>query len=177
MDTVHIKGLDDLVRNLRALPVKIARKAFGSGVSAAAKVIQDDYRARINNRTGTLRRSVVRKFIREESNDQQVVYYVLPRKGKKLRRTGKKGNNLSADAYYASWVEFGHYTRPSGMRQLKRGRGRDAAIAKAVAAGSVRRVAGRRWLTQSFEAKKNAAIDVMKNKIADNLRKLPEFQP
>lgn len=176
MDTVHVKGLDELARKLKALPQKIARKAFAGGVSAAAKVIQDDYKSRINNRTGTLRRSVVRKFIREQSNDQQVVFYVVPRKGKKLRRVGKRGENKSADAYYASWVEFGHLTRPSKTRALKRGRGRNEAVSKLIAAGSVHRVQGKRWLTQAFESNKMKAIDVMKERIAENLRKLPEFE-
>lgn len=175
MELVHVKGLDELARNLKALPTKIARKAFRAGVSAGAKLIQDDYKARIASRTGTLRRSVVRKFIRELSNDQQVVMYVTPRKGKKLRRVSKSGKSLNADAYYASWVEFGHLTRPAVLRQIKRGRGRDAAVAKMVSSGAVRSVPGRRWLTQSFESNKMKAIEVMRERIAESLRDLPEF--
>jgi len=169
MQTVQVRGLSELSQRLRALPEKIARNALRSGVNAGARIIRDAYKGKINNRTGTLRRAAVTKFIREESNDQQATYYVVPRKGKKLRRTGKRGQNLSADAYYASWVEFGHRIvsrrgKVSGWTIRSR---------RSSATGTV---PARRWLTQAYEQNKERSLTAIQNKITDNLSKLSEFR-
>ncbi|MGH7785087.1 MAG: hypothetical protein ACREO5_14765, partial [Candidatus Binatia bacterium] len=50
---------------------------------------------------GTLRRAAITKFVATASNATQVEYIVTFRKGPRQQKGGR-------DAFYASWVEFGH---------------------------------------------------------------------
>ena len=113
---VEIEGLKELQAALLELPKKTAKNALRSAVNAGASVIRKDARKRAPVYTGpvsaghpppgTLKRSVIQKYIRELSNDFQTTFYVTVRKGKKYREQGKKGN-LSQDAFYAYFVEYG----------------------------------------------------------------------
>jgi HK97 gp10 family phage protein len=55
---------------------------------------------------GTLKRAVIMKQIPELSNKNKQTFFVTVRQGKKYRKQGKKGN-LSQDAWYWRFVEFG----------------------------------------------------------------------
>ena len=161
-EIIKVYGLEELARKLKALPARMTRNALRSGVNAGARLVRDTYKMSVNSRTGTLRRSIVTKFIRERSNDQQAMYYVTARKGKKLQRLGKR----NADAYYAGWVEFGHKIVPRGGKGTFRAR-------RAAATGTVE---GKRWLTRAFESKKLSALDAIKIRIGQNLAKMAEFK-
>jgi len=198
-EIIKVHGLEELARKLKALPARMTRNALRSGVNAGARLIRDAYRGSVNDDTGTLRRSIITKFIRERSNDQQAMYYVTARKGKKLQRLGKR----NADAFYAGMVEFGHYTRPAGkhsvvtarihggrpggpestkfltrsvFNQLPRGKGRALQLGIMAGRGEIKWVEGRRWLTRAFETKKLGALDAIKIKITSNLAKMAEFK-
>lgn len=149
MDSVRIEGLKELAAALRALPEKVARNGLRAGVYAGAKVIQDEARLRAPVYTGpveqghpppgTLKRSIIMKQIREESGPRNQVFYVLVRSGKKYRKQGKKGDK-SQDAFYWRWVEFGSM-----------------------------KMAARPFLRPAFEAKKQAAVEAMKEKLAERV--------
>lgn len=119
---MKVEGLSELVEKMRELPKNIARNALRAGVYAGAKVVQEDAKRRAPVYTGpisaghppagTLKRSIIMKQIREESGPQQQVFYVMVRYGKKYRKQGKKGN-LSQDAYYWRFVEFGTASQPA----------------------------------------------------------------
>lgn len=114
--TVEIEGLKELQAALLELPRKTAKNALRSAVNAGAAVVRKEARQKAPVYTGavsaghpppgTLKRSVIQKFIKEQSNDFQSTFYVTVRKGKKYRGQGKKAN-LSQDAYYAYFVEYG----------------------------------------------------------------------
>ena len=55
---------------------------------------------------GTLKRSLIMKQIPELSDQQKQTFFVTVRHGKQYRNQGKKGN-LSQDAWYWRFVEFG----------------------------------------------------------------------
>ncbi len=124
---VHVRGLAELDRALRELPVRVANRGLRASVYAGAKVIRDEARSRAPKAAqslgpkqpppGTLRRSVIMKHIRELSGGGRQTYYVLVRQGKKYRNQGKRGN-LSQDAWYWRFLEFG--TRKMAARPFLR---------------------------------------------------------
>lgn len=125
--TVRIEGLAQLERALRELPERIAHRALRVSVYAGAKVIRDAARAQAPKAAqslghkrpspGTLKRSVIMKHIRELSGGGRQTFYVLVRQGRKYRNQGKRGN-LSQDAWYWRFVEFG--TRKMNARPFLR---------------------------------------------------------
>lgn len=101
-DRVEIKvdGLAELDRKLRALGPDIARKGLRSAVGAGARVILNQAKARAPVDTGTLRRALYMKQIREESSDSRQTFFVSVRSGKKEQKKNR-------DAWYWRLVEFG----------------------------------------------------------------------
>jgi HK97 gp10 family phage protein len=127
VETVRIEGLAQLDRALRELPQRVANRGLRASVYAGAKVIRDEARARAPKAAqslgpkqpppGTLKRSVIMKHVRELSGGGRQTFYVLVRHGKKYRNQGKRGN-LSQDAWYWRFLEFG--TRKMGARPFLR---------------------------------------------------------
>ncbi|MEK7344935.1 MAG: HK97-gp10 family putative phage morphogenesis protein [Pseudomonadota bacterium] len=115
-ETFKIEGLAELGKALRELPERVARNGLRVSVYAGAKVVRDEARARAPKAAqslgpnqpppGTLKRSVIMKHIPELSSLTRQTFFVTVRHGKKYRKQGKKGN-LSQDAWYWRFVEFG----------------------------------------------------------------------
>ena len=115
-ETFKIEGLAELGKALRELPARVARNGLRVSVYAGAKVVRDEARARAPKAAqslgpnqpppGTLKRSVIMKHIPELSSLTRQTFFVTVRHGKKYRKQGKKGN-LSQDAWYWRFVEFG----------------------------------------------------------------------
>ena len=84
---------------------------------------------------GTLKRSVIMKQIPELSSLTRQTFFVTVRHGKKYRKQGKKGN-LSQDAWYWRFVEFG-----------------------------TRKMAARPFLRPALEAKRREAAQAMKERL------------
>ena len=115
-ETFKIEGLAELGKALRELPARVARNGLRVSVYAGAKVVRDEARARAPKAQqslgpnqpppGTLKRSVIMKHIPELSSLTRQTLFVTVRHGKKYRKQGKKGN-LSQDAWYWRFVEFG----------------------------------------------------------------------
>jgi len=116
MLVLNIKGLKELSVALNELSPRIARNALRQSVSRGAAVIRDEAQQRApvaesglspgQPPPGTLRRSIVIKQDRAKSSLVQQTYVVAVRHGKRYRNQGKRGN-LSQDAYYWRWIEFG----------------------------------------------------------------------
>ncbi len=155
-ETVTITGLAELNNRLKELPVKlqktIIRKSLGA--SGAAGVIKKAAIANAPVRTGRLKAAAIVKFLRDKSNDTQSAYIVTFRRGKRAQRVGKKA--LNRDAFYASWVEFGHRIVP---RRRRGGKGRRRGAA---ATGSV---PGRHFLARAFATAGRQALDVFESKL------------
>ena len=149
VETVRIEGLAQLDRALRELPQRIANRGLRASVYAGAKVIRDEARSRAPKAAqslgpkqpppGTLKRSVIMKHIRELSGGGRQTFYVLVRHGKKYRNQGKRGN-LSQDAWYWRFVEFGTV-----------------------------KMSARPFLRPAFDMKKNDALTAIKTRLAERI--------
>lgn len=146
-----ITGLKELQMALKDLPNNIAKNVLRGSVNAGASVIKKEAAARAPVYTGsvsqghpppgTLKRSVYQKAIKELSNLTKQTFFVGVRKGKKYQKQGKKGN-LSQDAFYARFVEFGTSKMPA-----------------------------RPFMRPAFEAKKSAAVEAIKAYLTDRIPK------
>lgn len=145
----HVAGLKELQVALKELPQRIAKNVLRGAVGAGAAVIRNEARARAPVSTGdvraghpppgTLKRAIYQKQIRELSSAVKQTFYVGVRKGKQYRNQGKKGN-LSQDAYYAKFVEFG-----------------------------TAKMAARPFMRPAFEAKKGEAVQAIKDYLATRI--------
>jgi HK97 gp10 family phage protein len=148
-ESVTIEGLDQLAKALRELPKRVARNGLRAAVYAGAKVIRDEAKVKAPVATaplgsdqpppGTLKRSIVMKQVPELSNEQKQTFFVTVRHGKKYRKQGKNGN-LSQDAWYWRFVEFGTV-----------------------------KMAAKPFLRPAFEGKKLEAVDAIKTRLAERI--------
>jgi HK97 gp10 family phage protein len=148
-ETFKIEGLAELGKALRELPERVARNGLRVSVYAGAKVVRDEARARAPKAEqplgpnqpppGTLKRSVIMKHIPELSSLTRQTFFVTVRHGKKYRKQGKKGN-LSQDAWYWRFVEFG-----------------------------TRKMRARPFLRPALEAKRREAGQAMKDRLSERI--------
>ena len=177
---IKLQGFAELAAGLRELPDKVARTVLSKAVSAGALLVQQEMKKNAEGMrdTGTLARSIYRKYIRELSGPETKVFFVAPRQGKKYQKMGKK--KVSKDAYYARFVEFGHFTRPPGTHLNKKGLVRankigrnsnrggvdNAALADQVQSGTVKWVPAHPFMRPAFDVKREASIDAMRQVLA-----------
>jgi HK97 gp10 family phage protein len=148
----HIEGLKELLAALKELPEKIARNALRVSVYAGAKVIRDEAKIKAPVTTGpvseghpppgTLKRSIIMKWIPEQSGMYNQVFAVTVRHGKKYQKQGKKGDK-SQDAFYWRFVEFG--------------------TSKMIA---------HPFMRPAFEAKKHDAVEAIKTRLAERIEEI-----
>lgn len=167
---ITVTGLDQLQRALQQLPERLAKNVLRGAVAAGAKVIRDEARRRApiyNGPDGTVPRGVIRRAIYASSSRQLTTalsqgYIVNVRSGKKYQAVGKKGRN--ADAFFAPWVEYGHYVvprRPSGVTVRAH-----RAIYR-TSKGQF--VAPRPFMRPAFESKKEEALKVIKDYLTQRI--------
>ncbi|MFC5524018.1 HK97-gp10 family putative phage morphogenesis protein [Polaromonas jejuensis] len=156
----NIAGLKELQAALKELPDRIAKNVLRGSVNAGASVITNEVQTRAPVYTGevsqghpppgTLKRAVYQKQIRELSGQLKQTFYVGVRKGKQYQKQGKKGN-LSQDAWYAKFVEFG-----------------------------TSKMAARPFMRPAFEAKKSEAVEAIKayleKRIPEEVAKLKVYK-
>ena len=148
-ESVQVQGLDQLAKALRELPQRVARNGLRAAVYAGAKVIRDEAKLHAPVATGnlganqpppgTLKRSVIMKQIPELSGAQKQTFYVTVRHGKTYRKQAKKGN-LSQDAWYWRFVEFGTV-----------------------------KMSARPFLRPAFDMKKHEAVTAIKTRLAQRI--------
>ena len=148
-ESVQVQGLDQLAKALRELPQRVARNGLRAAVYAGAKVIRDEAKLQAPVATGdlganqpppgTLKRSVIMKQIPELSGAQNQTFFVTVRHGKQYRKQGKKGN-LSQDAWYWRFVEFGTV-----------------------------KMSARPFLRPAFDMKKHEAVTAIKTRLAQRI--------
>ncbi len=149
LETVQVQGLEQLSKALKELPDRMARNGLRASVYAGAKVIRDEARLQApvaiaslgpdQPPPGTLKRAVIMKQIPELSSKTNQTFFVTVRHGKRYRKQGKKGN-LSQDAWYWRFVEFG-----------------------------TRKMRARPFLRPAFDLRKNDALDAIKTRLAERI--------
>lgn len=134
----HVQGLSELAKNLRDLPQAIRDKHLRASVSEAASLVKEEAIAlaplwtgpvsRGHPPPGTLKKSIIAKFIPEESKNGKATFFVTV-------RGRRRGRSKIPVAYYWWWVEFGiprmrarPYLRPAF--QNKRGAALNAIVAR-----------------------------------------------
>lgn len=103
---IKVLGLDELARQLKTLPEKLAKNGLRAAVNAGAEVIRKDAANRAPVATGRLKKAIYKKQIREKSNNNQQTFFVGARSGKKYRQKNQ-------DAYYWRFLEFGKAKMPA----------------------------------------------------------------
>lgn len=168
--SIEVKGLSELKNRLALLPQAIQTKIMKGMVASGAAVIKNEAILRAPYYTGdvqkghpppgTLKAAIFQARIVAQSVGTREVWLVSARKGK-----ASKGG---MDAYYATWVEYGHYSRgPSGRSSSER---KQLSAGSSVPLGSYY-ILPKPFMRPAFEVKKQEAIEVMRKYMAD---KLPE---
>lgn len=148
-ENVQIEGLDQLAAALKELPKRLAKNGLRAAVYAGAKVIRDEAKLKApvaihalgpnQPPPGTLKRSVIMKQIPELSDQHKQTFFVTLRHGKQYCNQGKKGN-LSQDAWYWRFVEFG-----------------------------TTRMAAQPFLRPAFDVKKKEAVTAITKRLAERI--------
>lgn len=111
---LQVKGLKELAAALNELPTKLAGRALGDSVKAAAVLVQNQARSNVAKDTGHLQKSIV-AYRKKGSNDKDITYQVGVTMKKKYPKGGKRkgwnyilhGSNAIQPAYYWRFLEFG----------------------------------------------------------------------
>lgn len=142
-----IDGLKELNDALLKLPQAIAERHLRLAVGAGAQVIRKQVIERISaagihKRTGTLERAVYAKAVTELSKNNEKVYFVGVRQGRRYgARKTKKGREIAnRDAFYWWWLEFGTSKMPA-----------------------------RPFMRPAFENKKEDAVEAIKARLAKGI--------
>lgn len=171
-EAFKVTGLQELNRNLVRLADDVQRKHLRGAVAAGARIVRDAAVRNVPIRTGTLRRAIYSKWLQEASGNNRQTFLVSVRRGKQYQaktRTSKKGRvtkTKNADAYYWTWVEFGHVA--TGPTRIAGGATRrERSRQKLKSAG--RFVPPRPFLRPALESNKTAAIEAVRAELAKRI--------
>lgn len=135
----EIDGLEQLLGELRALPAAIEMRVLRGAAATGASVLRKEVILRAPQSTGpvseghpppgTLKKAIYQVRVSQECAPGREVFKVGVRRGKRARSVGKSGVNL--DAYYAWWVEHGHFARvPHELTKTAKAAARMLGVAK-----------------------------------------------
>lgn len=169
-DLKNVRGLPELAARFKALNTEVGSKVLRIGGAAGSRLIKDAVKAAapIRKQTrrygrflvppGTLKAATLQKFIREQSNATQAVYFVTFRQGRGAQKSGR-------DAFYAKWVERGHRVR-TRKRRLTLGNAFTPPPAQ-------KYVPGRYFMARAAAANAGAAAQKAVNAMDAAVRRLP----
>jgi len=168
--TIEIEGLQGLLSELKAFPQAVTTRVLRGAAATGASVIRKEAILRAPVSTGpeeeghpppgTLKKAIYQVRMTQECTPTREVFKVDIRRGKRAQSVGKRGTNL--DAFYASWVEFGHYARPPGGLTK-------TAKAAARVAGTAKWVPAKPFIRPALQAKGEDAIKAMRDYIQQNI--------
>lgn len=101
--TVDVKGLAELQENIKKLGAELATKGIKQSVAAGAKVIKTQTILNAPVDTGTLKRAILVKGVKEKQTPTFFQYIVGVRRG--------RNKKTKEDAFYWWFVENGHIDR------------------------------------------------------------------
>ena len=105
----HVKGLDELLDNLKNLPEKMHNNVFRAAVRGGAREYIKASKQNLSGRYDTLKRSL--KIKSKRAGRGRIHLTVHP----------ERGRSAKYDAWYAHIVEFGTYKHPGGYPIPKKG--------------------------------------------------------
>ncbi len=151
MISVDLKGLAELERKLTQLAEKLQGKAQRQATNAGAQIIKKAARSRVSVDTGLLRKNIVVGRSRRNSAKGRESYNIFLKREKRIyantranRRSKRAGRKYEVDgpAFYGRFVEMG-----------------------------TSKMAAKPFMRPAFESSKQAAVDAVRNKLADFIRK------
>lgn len=173
---MEVTGLAELSAALKQLPRNIGQNVLRGAVYAGAKVITNAVVERAPIYTGddtrilpdVIKNNVYMKHINDLSSEIQQVFFVGIRRGKKNK--DKKGRD-PRDAFYWTWVEFGHHVVP---RVAKGGAAltvRRAALASPTGLAGSSYVLPHPFFRPAYAASKDQAVIAIREYLA---KRIPE---
>ena len=164
--SLEMPDMAAFLAELNALPRQMKEKVMRGAVATGASVIRKAAIALAPVDTGNLQSAIYQVRLPEKGSPTSEVFKVDVRMGRSYR-TGKGGIKVAnVDAYYAEWVEFGHFTRASGMTANQHKKARIAGLLTSLGA---KWVPPKPFMRPAFELNKTAALDAMSQYIDDNL--------
>lgn len=169
--SMQVTGLRELNSALKTLPANISKNVLRGAVYAGSKVIRDAVAAQApvysgndpRVAVGVLKNAVYAKHMQDESGSLQQVFFVSIRRGRKEQAKGR-------DAFYWTWVEFGHHIVP----RVPKGGGSLYARRQAVVSGTSF-VSGSSYVLPhpffrpAFEASKDASATAIREYMAKRI--------
>ena len=163
---LELPDMAAFIAELNALPRQMKEKVMRGAVATGASVIRKAAIALAPVDTGNLQRSIYQVRMPEKGSPNSEVFKVDVRMGRTFR-TGKGGKKVAnVDAYYAEWVEFGHFMRGPGLTAKQHKKARIAGVLSSMGA---KWVPAKPFMRPAFEINKYAALDAMSQYIDDNL--------
>ena len=142
MINARVTGLAELKRTLATLPQAMQKTAVKGMVAAGASVIRQEAILRApqyveavpagHPPAGTLKQAIYQARLIADCTQSHEVWVVNVHRGKRFQTHRKGGQTVNADAYYASWVEYGTV-----------------------------KMSAKPFMRPAFESKKSAAVDAM----------------
>ncbi len=175
-----VKGLHELQETLKQFPVNVSRNVMRTAVRKGAEVLHesckrmapelevDDRHKKNRAVKGRLKDAVYHKLIAEFSNDLMQTYFVGVRRGKKSTDVKVKGGSVvNLNAYYWTWIEFGHYYVPPrpNMKTMSRRRNRELHLSGKTAIW----IPPRHFMRDAWNLSKEAVQDVTINYIEERV--------
>ncbi|MCA3068116.1 MAG: HK97 gp10 family phage protein [Rhodocyclaceae bacterium] len=170
--SVRVTGLRELNDALAKLADDVAIKHARGAVAAGAALIRDAARANVPVRSGKLKAAIYSAWIREASSRERQSFFVSVRRGKKYQprmkvsKAGRQRATKDLDAYYWTWIEFGHIA--TGAKIKGGARARAKARDKLKQSGATF-VPARPFLRPAFESNKMKAIEVIRAELSKRI--------
>lgn len=176
---VQVTGLRELGAMLRELGPKMQTRVMKGAVATAAAVFRNEavrlapvYSGKIGKNhppPGALKKAIYMTRMVKLCNERVEVWMVNVRKGRRFQAHKSGGATNNVDAYYAKWVEYGHYTRtPKGLALTKAGRRKIIASGSQLVSGA-HYVVPRPFMRPAFESNKAVAVQAMREYMATNI--------
>nr|WP_198047974.1 HK97-gp10 family putative phage morphogenesis protein [Cupriavidus taiwanensis] len=173
----YVKGLRELNDALNALPQNIAKNILRGAVNAGAAVIRKEAALRapvyepgkygvpdMRVEPGRLKRAIYQAHAPELSSAIVQTVLIGVRQGKSQRQKQRGKQTFNLDAYYAKWVEFGHWYVP------RRGEGITRKAHRAKHKSDMGRfIPARPFMRPAFEAKKDDAIKAIEQYLRERI--------
>lgn len=174
-DLQCIKGLKELQEQLKLFPANVSKNVMRTAVRRGAEVLHEACRRmapelQVDDRhqspaiKGLLKSAVYHKLIAEFSNDLQQTYFVGVRRGKKSNNVKVKGGSVvNMNAYYWTWIEFGHFYVPP--RANKKTISQRENRKQHLEAGTAVWIPARHFMRDAWNLSKEAVTDTVINYI------------
>lgn len=168
--------ISGLLRDLQEVPAVMQRRIIKGAVATGCSVVRKaqislapEYSGEVSQGhppPGTLKKAIYQTRLPEKCTDTFEVWKTDVRRGRASRK-GKGGKDVAVpDAYYASWVEFGHFTRGPGISAAQHRSARNAGTALLTGA---RWIPPNSYMRAGFETSQQAALNAMQDYMNDNI--------